>query len=182
MLYHFGPRKVAASLPILHAGASRIGQAFAWVEVAMQLVQDILGRQTTAAEPVADPRRYAGLAGSIYPQPGLGRRGGAKLCSLSSDCQRDGASARIFPGASGPGRCARWHWTVFSWWICRTRNAAAATFPRIKWRSSRSMSGNTARTESELIGQLLRQHQPGDTIPTTVLRGDERIELSLPIQ
>jgi len=38
------------------------------------------------------------------------------------------------------------------------------------------------QTESELIGQLLRKYQPGDTIPTTVLRGDESIQLTLPIQ
>jgi serine protease Do len=37
-------------------------------------------------------------------------------------------------------------------------------------------------SESELIGRLLEKHQPGDNVKTTVLRGKDRIELSLPIQ
>ena len=37
-------------------------------------------------------------------------------------------------------------------------------------------------TESELIGQMLEKHVPGDKVQATVLRGQERIDLSLPIQ
>ena len=37
-------------------------------------------------------------------------------------------------------------------------------------------------TESELIGHLLLDHQAGEKVKTTVLRGSERIELSLPMQ
>lgn len=37
-------------------------------------------------------------------------------------------------------------------------------------------------TESELIGQLLQNHEAGEKLKTTVLRGAERIELQLPIQ
>ena len=87
------------------------------------------------------------------------------------------------------------------------KNAAAGTFPRIKWRSVAKHVGQYGEhaaamkagiqkddvlvetagwshrlTESELIGQLLRKYQPGDTIQTTVLRGEERITLPLPIQ
>ncbi|MBI3881887.1 MAG: PDZ domain-containing protein [Verrucomicrobia bacterium] len=40
----------------------------------------------------------------------------------------------------------------------------------------------TRRTEGELIGHLLQKHQPGDSVQATVLRGTERVELSLPIQ
>ena len=37
-------------------------------------------------------------------------------------------------------------------------------------------------TEGELIGYLLRQHQPGEKVKTTLLRGGEKRELQLPIQ
>ena len=37
-------------------------------------------------------------------------------------------------------------------------------------------------TEGELIGQLLKRHQPGATVKTVLLRGQERVELLLPIQ
>jgi hypothetical protein len=37
-------------------------------------------------------------------------------------------------------------------------------------------------TESELLGELLQNHRPGEKVKTTVLRADERIELSLPMQ
>jgi hypothetical protein len=37
-------------------------------------------------------------------------------------------------------------------------------------------------TEGELIGDLLRTHQPGEKLKTTVLRGKERVELALPAQ
>jgi hypothetical protein len=37
-------------------------------------------------------------------------------------------------------------------------------------------------TESELIGQLLQNHQTGEKVKASVLRGSERIELSLPMQ
>jgi hypothetical protein len=36
--------------------------------------------------------------------------------------------------------------------------------------------------EGELLGHLLRMHQPGAQVKTTVLRGTERVELSLPMQ
>jgi S1-C subfamily serine protease len=45
------------------------------------------------------------------------------------------------------------------------------------------IAGSTVRvSESELIGRLLKSHQPGDKLKTVVLRGSERIELLLPIQ
>jgi hypothetical protein len=45
------------------------------------------------------------------------------------------------------------------------------------------IAGSTARTsESELIGRLLRDYQPGNKVKAIVLRGSERIELSLPLQ
>jgi serine protease Do len=37
-------------------------------------------------------------------------------------------------------------------------------------------------TESALIGKLLQTHQPGEKIKATVLRGQQRVELSLPMQ
>ena len=37
-------------------------------------------------------------------------------------------------------------------------------------------------TEGELIGHLLKQHQPDEQVKTILLRGQERIELQLPIQ
>jgi hypothetical protein len=37
-------------------------------------------------------------------------------------------------------------------------------------------------TESELIGHLLQKHRPGEQVKTTVLRGVQRVDLSLPIQ
>jgi serine protease Do len=37
-------------------------------------------------------------------------------------------------------------------------------------------------TEGELIGQLLNNYHPGDQVKATVLRGTERVALSLPIQ
>ncbi len=44
-------------------------------------------------------------------------------------------------------------------------------------------AGVSAReTESELIGRLLGRLQPGDDVPATVLRGDDRINLRWPIQ
>lgn len=45
------------------------------------------------------------------------------------------------------------------------------------------IGGHSKRmTESELIGQLLQNHQAGEKVKATVLRGSERIELSLPMQ
>jgi len=45
------------------------------------------------------------------------------------------------------------------------------------------IAGSSVRvSESELIGRLLKAHQPGDKLKTVVLRGGERIELPLPIQ
>jgi serine protease Do len=37
-------------------------------------------------------------------------------------------------------------------------------------------------TESQLIGYLLQNHAPGEKVAAAVLRGDQRLELSLPIQ
>ena len=37
-------------------------------------------------------------------------------------------------------------------------------------------------TEGELIGHLLAKHQPGEKVKATVLRGERRVELSLPMQ
>jgi serine protease Do len=37
-------------------------------------------------------------------------------------------------------------------------------------------------SESELIGNLMKEHVPGDKVKATVLRGSERVELMLPIQ
>lgn len=37
-------------------------------------------------------------------------------------------------------------------------------------------------TESELIGRLLEKHRPGESVKAAVLRGEEKIELRLPIQ
>lgn len=45
------------------------------------------------------------------------------------------------------------------------------------------IDGRSGRiTEGELIGQLLKQHQPGEQVKTVLLRGKERVELQLPIQ
>jgi hypothetical protein len=45
------------------------------------------------------------------------------------------------------------------------------------------IDGKSGRvTESELIGRLLKQHQPGEKLKTVVLRGQERMELQLPVQ
>ena len=40
----------------------------------------------------------------------------------------------------------------------------------------------TRRTEGEFIGWLIQQRRPGDKVPVTVLRGQKRIELKLPMQ
>jgi len=37
-------------------------------------------------------------------------------------------------------------------------------------------------TESELIGRLLQKHLPGEQLKATVLRGQQRVELNLPMQ
>jgi len=45
------------------------------------------------------------------------------------------------------------------------------------------IAGQSKRvTESELIGHLLQKHQVGECVKAAVLRGGERIELSLPMQ
>lgn len=45
------------------------------------------------------------------------------------------------------------------------------------------LNGKSARiTEGELIGQLLQQTKPGEKLKATVLRGDKRVELLLPMQ
>src|SRR6185295_8482684 len=46
-----------------------------------------------------------------------------------------------------------------------------------------TLDGRSARiTESELIGQLLADHRPGESVKAVVLRGEERLDLSLPMQ
>ena len=45
------------------------------------------------------------------------------------------------------------------------------------------LDGKSKRvTESELIGDLLQTHQAGEKLKTTVLRGGQRVELTLPMQ
>ncbi|MDQ3622959.1 MAG: peptidase, partial [Verrucomicrobiota bacterium] len=45
------------------------------------------------------------------------------------------------------------------------------------------LGGRTSRgTEGELIGHLLQKHQPGERVKAVVLRGKQRIDLSLPMQ
>ena len=45
------------------------------------------------------------------------------------------------------------------------------------------MGGNSSRrTESELIGEMLARFQPGEKVKAVILRGTERIEVSLPMQ
>ncbi len=45
------------------------------------------------------------------------------------------------------------------------------------------IAGQSKRmTESELIGHLLQNHQVGEEVKATVLRGSERVELELPMQ
>ena len=45
------------------------------------------------------------------------------------------------------------------------------------------MGGNSSRrTESELIGEMLARFQPGEKVTAVILRGTERIEVSLPMQ
>ena len=40
----------------------------------------------------------------------------------------------------------------------------------------------THMSESELLGHLVRERKPGERVPVTVLRGEERLELKLPMQ
>jgi S1-C subfamily serine protease len=45
------------------------------------------------------------------------------------------------------------------------------------------LAGKSARvTESELLGDLLQHHFPGEQVKATMLRGSGRVELSLPMQ
>ncbi|MBL9136754.1 MAG: PDZ domain-containing protein [Verrucomicrobiales bacterium] len=45
------------------------------------------------------------------------------------------------------------------------------------------LDGSRSRaTESEWIGRLLRDHRPGESLPARVLRGDQQIDLRLPMQ
>ena len=37
-------------------------------------------------------------------------------------------------------------------------------------------------TEGQLIGRVLQQHMPGAKLPAVVLRGGERVSLTLPVQ
>jgi hypothetical protein len=37
-------------------------------------------------------------------------------------------------------------------------------------------------SESEVIGRLLQAHQPGEQVKAVVLRGDQKVELILPMQ
>lgn len=46
-----------------------------------------------------------------------------------------------------------------------------------------AIDGDTSRlSESEFIGKMITEHQPGAKIPATVLRGKRRINLKLPVQ
>ena len=46
-----------------------------------------------------------------------------------------------------------------------------------------NLNGDSARvTEGELIGQILNKYRAGDKVKATVLRGDQSVALSLPIQ
>ena len=46
-----------------------------------------------------------------------------------------------------------------------------------------ALDGSSARiTESALIGKLLKAHKPGERVKTSVLRGEKRVELLLPMQ
>jgi hypothetical protein len=40
----------------------------------------------------------------------------------------------------------------------------------------------TRQSEGELLGYLLQKHQPGETVQATVLRGTQRVDLTLPMQ
>jgi S1-C subfamily serine protease len=45
------------------------------------------------------------------------------------------------------------------------------------------LDGSSGRaTESEVIGRLLHKHSPGEKVKAAVLRGEQRIDLVLPIQ
>jgi S1-C subfamily serine protease len=45
------------------------------------------------------------------------------------------------------------------------------------------LDGNADRiTESELVGKLLHAHSVGDRVKAVVLRGEQRVNLTLPIQ
>ena len=45
------------------------------------------------------------------------------------------------------------------------------------------IAGKSARlTEGELLGYLLQNHGPDEKVKASLLRGDERLELSLPMQ
>ena len=45
------------------------------------------------------------------------------------------------------------------------------------------LNGASSRvTEGELIGHLLQKHNPGDQLKAAVLRGPQRLELTLPMQ
>ena len=45
------------------------------------------------------------------------------------------------------------------------------------------LNGKSARiTEGELIGQILQTTKPGEKLKATVLRGDKRVDLLLPMQ
>ena len=37
-------------------------------------------------------------------------------------------------------------------------------------------------TESEFIGMMIRNYQPGRKVPATVLRGQRRLQLKIPVQ
>lgn len=40
----------------------------------------------------------------------------------------------------------------------------------------------TAKSESKLIGDLIREHKPGEKVPAKVLRGGKTVELKIPVQ
>jgi S1-C subfamily serine protease len=63
------------------------------------------------------------------------------------------------------------------------KHAAAKNAGFVKEDVITELDGSSARiTESGLIGKLLKDHKDGDRVKATVLRGDKRVELMLPIQ
>ncbi len=63
------------------------------------------------------------------------------------------------------------------------KHAAAKNAGWLKGDIITELDGSSARmTESMVIGRLIRSRQPGEKVKATVLRGDRKMELLLPIQ
>jgi serine protease Do len=63
------------------------------------------------------------------------------------------------------------------------KHAAAKNAGFVKDDVITELDGSSARiTESGVIGKLMKDHKAGERVKTTVLRGDKRVELMLPIQ